>query len=225
MVDISVMAIRNEKEGKRMSVSINTGQSTFEINNSRVERMMSSDKSEATHMGLWDKFMDLFRSESKAEALETLYNLLHPAEEQNGSVSTFEKLKSLAGPAYQDQFKLQYNEAKSSVDFMINDEVIHTEDASKVKNEIKQQVSSIEINGHNLLSELHKVAESYLENGEQLSADALVNCLRKAFQEHPEAKSKLLLMGMDDPELVYQIYGAMDLDACNMINISAALKL
>ncbi|HAW0896868.1 TPA: hypothetical protein JLK53_004620, partial [Escherichia coli] len=32
----------------------------------------------ATHMGLWDKFCDLFRPEKKADVLENMFNLLYP---------------------------------------------------------------------------------------------------------------------------------------------------
>jgi hypothetical protein len=53
-----------------MPVSLNFGNyQNYQINESRVNRMMSSDRAEATHMGIWDKFKDLFRTEKKSDAL------------------------------------------------------------------------------------------------------------------------------------------------------------
>ncbi|MWT74249.1 hypothetical protein GQM18_25450, partial [Escherichia coli] len=59
-------------------LGLNNPQKDYKINNSRINHMLSGNKEEATHMGLWDKFCDLFRPEKKADVLENMYNLLYP---------------------------------------------------------------------------------------------------------------------------------------------------
>lgn len=87
-----------------MPVSLNFGDhQNYQINESRVTRMMSSDQKEATHMGLWDKFKDIFRTEKKADALNELYNCIH-GEKGLTKLGAFEKLKSFSGEAYKERF-------------------------------------------------------------------------------------------------------------------------
>lgn len=37
----------------------------YEVNHSRIARLMSSDKQEALYMGLWDRFKEYFRTHKK----------------------------------------------------------------------------------------------------------------------------------------------------------------
>ena len=112
-----------------VSLSLSNSQS-YQINESRIDRMMSSDREKATEMGLWDRFKDLFRSDKKSEALNELYNLIHGNNSGSntfslGSVSTFEKLRSMAGEAHQDLFS--YHESNGSIEFHIDGHHVHTE--------------------------------------------------------------------------------------------------
>lgn len=49
----------------------------YEINRSRLVRLMNSDKEQALYMGVWDRFKDNFRTQKKQDALEVLYTLIH----------------------------------------------------------------------------------------------------------------------------------------------------
>ncbi len=48
----------------------------YEINHSRLVRLMSSDKEEALYMGVWDRFKDNFRTQKTRGAGGIIYT--HP---------------------------------------------------------------------------------------------------------------------------------------------------
>lgn len=49
-----------------MPVTLSFGnRHNYEINHSRLVRLMSSDKEEALYMGVWDRFKDCFRTHKK----------------------------------------------------------------------------------------------------------------------------------------------------------------
>lgn len=48
-----------------MPVTLNFGDRRYEVNHTRIARLLSSDKKEALYMGLWDRFKELFRTHKK----------------------------------------------------------------------------------------------------------------------------------------------------------------
>lgn len=74
------------------------------ISDNRIDRMKSSDRSEATRMTLWDKFKDLFRSDKKADALNALYETIHYSMSSKVRLEVFDFMISCAKEEHQDRF-------------------------------------------------------------------------------------------------------------------------
>ncbi|ECJ9280261.1 pathogenicity island 1 protein SopD2, partial [Salmonella enterica subsp. enterica serovar Montevideo] len=99
-----------------MPVTLSFGnRHNYEVNASRLVRLMSSDKEEALYMGVWDRFKDCFRTHKKREVLEVLYTLIHGCERENQAdlnvdtvgmekIYAFAQLKQYANPSQQDRF-------------------------------------------------------------------------------------------------------------------------
>lgn len=146
-----------------MPVSLSFGNHhSYEINESRVNRMMSSDRAEATHMGLWDRFKDLFRTDKKSEALNELYNLLHSDNKADfGPITAFNKLSELAGEGNKNKFQVKLDNGFKDIVFSIDGEKICT------KNYIDTLKNSKFENGFSFLKDLNKEAlEFSLKNKE-----------------------------------------------------------
>lgn len=60
-----------------MAISLNLASSIFVCSNARLVRMIEGDLRRAMHMGFLDSFLDIFRSESKREKVNELYQKLH----------------------------------------------------------------------------------------------------------------------------------------------------
>lgn len=96
-----------------MAISLNLASSVFVCSNTRLVRMIEGDPKRAMHMGFLDSFLDIFRSESKREKVNELYQKLHNNDLdpilscRNYSVNkliTFSKIRDLADFNKQDQF-------------------------------------------------------------------------------------------------------------------------
>ncbi|MEM0568295.1 type III secretion system effector SopD2 [Salmonella enterica] len=107
----------------------------YEVNHSRIARLMSSDKQEALYMGLWDRFKDFFRTHKKKEVLEVLYTLIHGCERENQAelnvditgmkkIHAFVQLKQYANPSQQDRFVMRFDMNQTQVLFEIDGKVI-----------------------------------------------------------------------------------------------------
>ncbi|HCM1920032.1 TPA: type III secretion system effector SopD2 [Salmonella enterica subsp. salamae serovar 16:m,t:e,n,x] len=107
----------------------------YEVNHSRLARLMSSDKQEALYMGLWDRFKDFFRTHKKKEVLEVLYTLIHGCERENQAelnvditgmekIHAFVQLKQYADPSQQDRFVMRFDLSQTQVLFEIDGKVI-----------------------------------------------------------------------------------------------------
>ncbi|EEJ7564655.1 type III secretion system effector SopD2 [Salmonella enterica subsp. salamae] len=107
----------------------------YEINHSRLVRLMSSDKEEALYMGVWDRFKDCFRTHKKKEVLEVLYTLIHGCERENQAelnvdtvgmekIHAFAQLKQYANPSQQDRFVMRFDMNQTQVLFEIDGKVI-----------------------------------------------------------------------------------------------------
>lgn len=107
----------------------------YEVNHSRLARLMSSDKQEALYMGLWDRFKDFFRTHKKKEVLEVLYTLIHGCERENQAelnvditgmekIHAFVQLKQYANPSQQDRFVMRFDMNQTQVLFEIDGKVI-----------------------------------------------------------------------------------------------------
>ncbi|EAW1761827.1 type III secretion system effector SopD2 [Salmonella enterica] len=119
-----------------MPVTLSFGnRHNYEVNHSRIARLMSSDKQEALYMGLWDRFKDCFRTHKKKEVLEGLYTLIHGCERENQAelnvditgmekIHAFVQLKEYANPSQQDRFVMRFDLSQTQVLFEIDGKVI-----------------------------------------------------------------------------------------------------
>ncbi|EAU0670663.1 type III secretion system effector SopD2 [Salmonella enterica] len=107
----------------------------YEVNTSRLVRLMSPDKEEALYMGPWDRCKEYFRTHKKKEALEVLYTLIHGCERENQAelnvdiagmdkIHAFEQLKQYANPSQQDRFVMRFDLRQTQVLFEIDGKVI-----------------------------------------------------------------------------------------------------
>ncbi|EME8537615.1 type III secretion system effector SopD2 [Salmonella enterica] len=107
----------------------------YEVNHSRIARLMSSDKQEALYMGLWDRFKDHFRTQKKQEVLEVLHTLIHGCERENQAelnvdiagmekIHAFVQLKQYANPSQQDRFVMRFDLSQTQILFEIDGKVI-----------------------------------------------------------------------------------------------------
>ncbi|EBX1355551.1 type III secretion system effector SopD2 [Salmonella enterica subsp. enterica serovar Okatie] len=107
----------------------------YEVNHSRLARLMSPDKEEALYMGVWDRFKDNFRTQKKQEVLEVLYTLIHGCERENQAelnvntvgmdkIHAFAQLKQYANPAQQDRFVMHFDMHQTQILFEIDGKVI-----------------------------------------------------------------------------------------------------
>lgn len=110
-----------------MAISLNLASSVFVCSNTRLVRMIEGDPKRAMHMGFLDSFLDIFRSESKREKVNELYQKLHNNDSdpilscRNYSVNkliTFSKIRDLADFNKQDQFTVLVQDGK--MDFLIS---------------------------------------------------------------------------------------------------------
>lgn len=119
-----------------MPVTLSFGnRHNYEINHSRLARLMSPDKEEALYMGVWDRFKDCFRTHKKQEVLEVLYTLIHGCERENQAelnvditgmekIHAFTQLKQYANPSQQDRFVMRFDMSQTQVLFEIDGKVI-----------------------------------------------------------------------------------------------------
>ncbi|EDB8565536.1 SPI-2 type III secretion system effector SopD2, partial [Salmonella enterica subsp. enterica serovar Heidelberg] len=115
-----------------MPVTLSFGnRHNYEINHSRLARLMSPDKEEALYMGVWDRFKDCFRTHKKQEVLEVLYTLIHGCERENQAelnvditgmekIHAFTQLKQYANPSQQDRFVMRFDMNQTQVLFEID---------------------------------------------------------------------------------------------------------
>ncbi|EBG2396290.1 type III secretion system effector SopD2 [Salmonella enterica subsp. enterica] len=119
-----------------MPVTLSFGnRHNYEVNASRLSRLMSPDKEEALYMGVWDRFKDYFRTHKKREVLEVLYILIHRCEHENQAelnvditgmekIHAFTQLKQYANPSQQDRFVMRFDRNQTQVLFEIDGKVI-----------------------------------------------------------------------------------------------------
>ncbi|ANF78733.1 type III secretion system effector SopD2 [Salmonella enterica subsp. enterica serovar Kiambu] len=119
-----------------MPVTLSFGnRHNYEVNASRLTRLMSPDKEEALYMGVWDRFKDCFRTHKKKEVLEVLYTLIHGCERENQAelnvditgmekIHAFTQLKQYANPSQQDRFVMRFDMNQTQVLFEIDGKVI-----------------------------------------------------------------------------------------------------
>ncbi|EBI0478729.1 type III secretion system effector SopD2, partial [Salmonella enterica subsp. enterica serovar Braenderup] len=119
-----------------MPVTLNFGNHhNYEINHSRIVRLMSSDKEKALYMGVWDRFKDHFRTQKKQEVLEVLHTLIHGCERENQAelnvdiagmekIHAFVQLTQYADPSQQDRFVMRFDLSQTQILFEIDGKVI-----------------------------------------------------------------------------------------------------
>ncbi len=135
---------------------------TVFFNSSRIARLVDPNRKKATHMGPFDTFKDLFRTEKKQEALNLFYDLLHQPSQNSsinlGMVSTFEKLTELAGEAHQDQFTIKYDLNRKRIQFLIQGNIIRQQN-------MDEALKLATLDGHSLCTDyINILTEEIVKN-------------------------------------------------------------
>ncbi|WP_083339003.1 hypothetical protein [Chromobacterium sphagni] len=114
------------------SIHVNTRQTAFSLSNERAARMMSGDKQTATHMGLWDKFKDLFRAEKKQDALNTLFELTNTWRGPSHSFYAFNQLAQMATTNNRTLFTIAVSPDQTGykISYCISGHAVKTEQVS-----------------------------------------------------------------------------------------------
>lgn len=179
--------------------------STYTLSDSRVQRMFTADnKKEATYMGLWDRFKDLFRSDKKSEVLSHLYDFLHSCERSStgeapvgchlGPLTIFENLTSCANESYKGLFKTEYNTDTDTVSFFLGPHELRTFSLLDI-------IKSITVNGNNFLENFGCIvmghyqqshqAVSGAKHGTLYGTDMLLEHRVLVYDAHPKLKAFL----------------------------------
>lgn len=88
-----------------MSINLDFGNyNNYSVSESRVSMMMQEDRKSATHMSIWERFKDLFRTDKKSNAYNELYNIVHD-NEGGDKLDIFNKLKTCAKSEHQHLFR------------------------------------------------------------------------------------------------------------------------
>ncbi|MHA3904522.1 hypothetical protein ACTPOE_13430 [Castellaniella sp. WN] len=103
-----------------MSITSNYFQ-THTISSSYIDSLKVGNRKQATHMSLWDKFIDLFRSEKKQTALNALYDAVYGEPKQR--IEAFNLLKSCAHETDKSRFTKTID-ADGIISFHIDEELI-----------------------------------------------------------------------------------------------------
>ncbi|AWK14367.1 hypothetical protein SK355_04910 [Candidatus Fukatsuia symbiotica] len=123
-----------------MATSLNVNGSVFICSDTRMVRMINGDRKTAIYMGIFDRFFDLFRKESKREKIEKLYDELHQDLSDESKITTsrrysinqliiFSKIRDMATFDQQDKFTVSVQEEK--MDFFMAGSLIYTQSISK----------------------------------------------------------------------------------------------
>lgn len=113
------------------SIRFDAARPTFSLSNERLTHMLSGDLQTATHMGLWDKFKDLFRADKKQDALNALFTLV----DCQGPARSFHAFNALARMATPDNRTLftiavEPNQDGGKISYSINGQVVKAEQVS-----------------------------------------------------------------------------------------------
>lgn len=183
----------------------------YEINHSRLVRLMSSDKEQALYMGVWDRFKDNFRTQKKQEVLEVLYTLIHGCERENQAelnvdtvgmekIHAFVQLKQYADPSQQECFVMRFDMNQTQVLFEIDGNVIEKINLHRLLNVSENCIFKVMEEDEEEL--FFKICIKY---GEKISRypellEGFANKLREAVNEDDEIKDevyKLMRSGED----------------------------
>lgn len=190
---------------------------SLNISRNRLNTLLSAkNKDEATAMGLWDRFKDLFRTNKKKEVLSNLYDFItneQPikntcvTECDLGCVSLFNKLKECANEAHQDLFKTEYDTNKNEISFFIESKKIKTVPTLEV-------LRSISVGGENLLGNYSRILIKHCREGSGgllskqsiLGADDFRKISKTFFSNNPELESFLKNCGITQDDVFDRIY-------------------
>ncbi|WP_183059715.1 type III secretion system effector SopD2 [Salmonella enterica] len=183
----------------------------YEINHSRLVRLMSSDKEQALYMGVWDRFKDNFRTQKKQEVLEVLYTLIHGCERENQAelnvdtvgmekIHAFVQLKQYADPSQQECFVMRFDMNQTQVLFEIDGNVIEKINLHRLLNVSENCIFKVMEEDEEEL--FFKICIKY---GKKISRypellEGFANKLREAVNEDDEIKDevyKLMRSGED----------------------------
>jgi hypothetical protein len=208
-----------------MSVPLSTNSALTSLSASRIAKLMGEDAKEATKLSYLDSFLDLFRSNNKAEALKQLHQMLHDSGTSN--FARFNMLSEMAEPGSKALFTLTIVDPSDSdqytVEYSINGQKIKTDTIDALEREmiylimgkpldtamLQQQVATI---GQYRLDTEAAVAQVVDENfkggGVNKKFDAASGLLRadtKTGEEDFERERALAEYAHDKPELASYI--------------------
>lgn len=147
------------------SINLNTRQSAFSLSNERAARMMSGDKQTATHMGLWDRFKDLFRSEKKQDALNALFDLVNSQQGPARSFHVFNQLAQMAAPDNRTLFTVALTSdlAGCKASYCISGHPVRTEQVSPEEREVMLARLGVPPGGEHVLTQASSLDDCRLE--------------------------------------------------------------
>ncbi|MBP4044444.1 hypothetical protein [Chromobacterium violaceum] len=147
------------------SINLNTRQSAFSLSNERAARMMSGDKQTATHMGLWDRFKDLFRSEKKQDALNALFDLVNSQQGPARSFHVFNQLAQMAAPDNRTLFTVALTSdlAGCKASYCISGHPVRTEKVSSEEREVMLARLGVPPGGEHVLTQASSLDDCRLE--------------------------------------------------------------
>jgi hypothetical protein len=113
------------------SIRFDAARPALSLSNARLTHLLSGDLHTATHMGWWDTFKDLFRSEKKQDALNALFKLLD-SQGPARSFHAFNQLARMATPDNRTLFTVAVEPDRDGgkVSYSINGQVVKTEQVS-----------------------------------------------------------------------------------------------
>lgn len=203
----------------------------YEVNHSRLARLMSPDKEEALYMGVWDRFKDCFRTHKKKEVLEVLYTLIHGCERENQAelnvdivgmekIHAFVQLKQYANPSQQDRFVMRFDMNQTQVLFEIDGKVIDKCNLHRLLNVSENCIFKVMEEDEEEL--FFKVCIKY---GEKIARypellEGFANKLKAAVNEDDEVKDevyKLMRSGEDRKMACVEWHGTLTEEEINKL--------
>lgn len=203
----------------------------YEVNHSRLARLMSPDKEEALYMGVWDRFKDCFRTHKKKEVLEVLYTLIHGCERENQAelnvdivgmekIHAFVQLKQYANPSQQDRFVMRFDMNQTQVLFEIDGKVIDKCNLHRLLNVSENCIFKVMEEDEEEL--FFKVCIKY---GEKIARypellEGFANKLKAAVNEEDEIKDevyKLMRSGEDRKMACVEWHGTLTEEEINKL--------
>jgi hypothetical protein len=200
-----------------MPVNLNTGNNTYAVNSSRIQKFITADnRADALRMGGWDRFKDLFRADTdkKATKIAQIYDSIVGAASGDRQPLTmlnrFHALKAMAAtPADRTQFTTTYTAPTETTPtwgyaFSIGDTRIHeqngVEDVFGSLGQTFEKTMLVKELEHHLdpLAETFEQSEANRQI-DQNYGDGKVSIMATRAGDDPEGSKSSLSTNLDNP--------------------------